>query len=73
MTDLRAGERFGGRNFYAYRSLARYDSEKVDDIGPARRRKIEAAWSEQKAGRDITFLHSYRAPARKTVASRSRV
>src|SRR4029077_9448527 len=33
--------------------------EEVDGIGPGRRRKIKAAWTEQKAVRDIMiFLHS---------------
>jgi exodeoxyribonuclease V alpha subunit len=34
--------------------------EEVDGIGPARRRKIKAAWAEQKAVREImVFLHSH--------------
>ena len=34
--------------------------EEVDGIGPARRKKIKAAWVEQKAVRDIMiFLHSH--------------
>jgi exodeoxyribonuclease V alpha subunit len=45
-----------------WRVLTRRDDMKsaVDGIGPARRKKIKAAWVEQKAVPDIMiFLHSH--------------